>query len=85
MTDDQMTMEGMPEPQEPPQPTRIVFTGARADSLADVFKMGAHHEFKVSGEVVHLGPKKKKDGTIYQLVQIDVEDIEPLSYEEPET
>lgn len=78
MTD--QPFENMPTPTTP---TRITFTGVRAESAADVFRMGQTHEFKVTGEIVHLGPKKKKDGTLYQLVQVEVESVVPLSYDEP--
>lgn len=80
MADDQ-PFDGMPEPTTP---TRITFIGVRVDSrAADVFTYGARHEFKVSGEVVHLGPKKKADGSTYLLVQVEVDNVVPLTYAEP--
>lgn len=79
MTEDQ-PFEGMPDPVTP---TKITFVGVRAESAADVFQMGDTHEFKVTGRVVHLGPKEAADGTIHQLVQVKVDSIVPLSYSEP--
>ncbi len=80
MTATEQPFEGMPNPTTP---TKITFVGVRADSAADVFKLGDRHEFKVAGEIVHLGPEKMADGHIRQLVKVAVESVEPLTYTEP--
>jgi hypothetical protein len=79
MTEDQ-PFDGMPEPTTP---TKITFVGVRADSAADVFKLGDEHEFKVSGRIVHLGPEEMADGHVRQLVKVRVESVEPLTFTEP--
>jgi hypothetical protein len=81
VTDDQ-PFDGMPSPTTP---TKITFVGVRADSAAaeDVFRIGDTHEFKVTGEIVHLGPEKMADGHIRQLVKVAVDSVEPLSFTEP--
>lgn len=81
-TQDALPAEGMPEPKTP---HKVSFIGAKLSSLADVFEMDSAHEFTIRGTVVHRGPKRDAKGNLFTVVQIEVGEITPTSYEEPRT
>lgn len=80
---DALPAEGMPEATIP---TKFSFLGVRVTSATSKrFKIGDRLEFNVSGEVILAAPKRKADGSVHELVQIQVDPdgITPLSFDEP--
>lgn len=64
--------------------TKVVFKGARHQTLNMDFKRGDEHAFVVKGIITGVGEKTMKDGHGVLIVDLDVTDIRPTSYTEPE-
>lgn len=67
------------------QTTMFKFVGVKYESLSTGFQLDQEVEFKLRGKVVGCdGIEKRKDGTLFHPVKIEVGSVVPVSFDEPD-
>lgn len=67
------------------QTTMFKFVGVKYESLSTGFDLDQEVEFRLRGKVVEAGGTgKRKDGTVFHPIKIEVGSVVPVSFEEPD-